>query len=167
MTDAFIGLGSNLGDSVALLNEARAALASLPQTRLIAVSPLYRSAPIGPQDQPDFFNAVVQIDTRLDAPSLLVTLQQIEQQAGRLRLRHWGERTLDLDILLYGNQSIDLPDLQVPHPRLHQRAFVLMPLLDIAAQITLPDGTALAPYCATVEDQPICQYSDDRWSLIP
>ena len=167
MTDAFIGLGSNLGDSVALLNEARAALAALPQTRLIAVSPLYRSAPIGPQDQPDFFNAVARIDTRLDAPSLLVALQQIEQQAGRMRLRHWGERTLDMDILLYGNQRIDLPDLQVPHPRLHQRAFVLKPLLDIDAEITLPDGTALAPYCATVEDQPICLYSDDRWSLIP
>lgn len=167
MTDAFIGLGSNLGDSVALLCEARATLASLPQTRLIAVSPLYRSAPIGPQDQPDFFNAVVRIDTRLDPSSLLVALQKIEQQAGRVRLRHWGERTLDLDILLYGNQRIDHPDLQVPHPRLHQRAFVLKPLLDIAAEITLPDGTALAPYCTTVEDQPICQYSDDRWSLIP
>jgi 2-amino-4-hydroxy-6-hydroxymethyldihydropteridine diphosphokinase len=167
MTDAFIGLGSNLGNSVALLNEARAALASLAQTRLTGVSPLYRSAPIGPQDQPDFFNAVVRIDTCLDAHALLLALQQIEQQAGRVRLRHWGERTLDLDILLYGNQCIDLPDLQVPHPRLHQRAFVLKPLLDIDAEITLPDGTALAPYCATVEDQPICQYSDDRWSLIP
>ncbi|MCK5873192.1 MAG: 2-amino-4-hydroxy-6-hydroxymethyldihydropteridine diphosphokinase [Alcanivoracaceae bacterium] len=167
MTDAFIGLGSNLGDSVTLLNEARAALTSLPQTRVTGVSPLYRSAPVGPQDQPDFFNAVVRIDTGLDAASLLVALQLIEQQAGRVRLRHWGERTLDLDILLYGNERIDLPNLQVPHPRLHQRAFVLKPLLDIAAEIALPDGTALAPYCATVEDQPICQYSDDRWSLIP
>lgn len=167
MTDAFIGLGSNLGDSVALLCEARAALASLAQTRVTAVSPLYRSAPIGPQDQPDFFNAVVRIDTGLDAAPLLVALQQIEQQAGRVRLRHWGERTLDLDILLYGNESIDQPELQVPHPRLHQRAFVLKPLLDIAADITLPNGTSLAPYCAAVEDQPICPYSDDRWSLIP
>ncbi len=167
MTDAFIGLGSNLGDSVALLSKARAALGSLPQSRLTGISPLYRSAPVGPQDQPDFFNAVARIDTLLDAPSLLVALQQIEQQAGRVRVRHWGERTLDLDILLYGNQRIDQPDLQVPHPRLHQRAFVLKPLLDIAAEITLPDGTALAPYCAAVEDQPICQYSDDRWSLIP
>lgn len=167
MTDAFIGLGSNLGDSVALLNEARAALALLPQTRLTGISPLYRSAPVGPQDQPDFLNAVARVDTRLDPSSLLVALQQIEQRAGRVRLRHWGERTLDLDILLYGNERIDLPNLQVPHPRLHQRAFVLKPLLDIAAQISLPDGTALAPYCATVADQPICQYSDDRWSLIP
>ena len=167
MTEAFIGLGSNLGDSVALLNEARAALTLLPQTRLTGISPLYRSAPVGPQDQPDFFNAVARIDTRLDPSSLLVALQQIEQQAGRVRLRHWGERTLDLDILLYGSQRIDQPDLQVPHPRLHMRAFVLRPLLDIAAEITLPDGTALAPYCAAVEDQPICQYSDDRWSLIP
>ena len=167
MTDAFIGLGSNLGDSVALLSKARAALGSLPQSRLTGISPLYRSAPVGPQDQPDFLNAVARVDTRLDPSSLLVALQQIEQRAGRVRLRHWGERTLDLDILLYGNQRIDQPDLQVPHPRLHQRAFVLKPLLDIDAEITLPDGTALAPYCATVEDQPICLYSDDRWSLIP
>lgn len=167
MTDAFIGLGSNLGDSVALLDEARNAIHHLPGCRVVAASPLYRSAPIGPQDQPDFLNAVLRIHTSMSAATLLAALQQIEQQAGRVRVRHWGERTLDLDILLYGDQIIAQPDLHIPHPRLAERAFVLKPLLEIAPLIRLPDGRSLAACCAAVADQPISPYHDDRWSIVP
>jgi 2-amino-4-hydroxy-6-hydroxymethyldihydropteridine diphosphokinase len=167
MTLAFIGLGSNLGDSIAHLCDARAALAQLPETQLDAVSPLYRSAPIGPQDQPDFFNAVITLHTALDAHALLAALQHIEQVAGRVRLRHWGERTLDLDLLLFGEHTLNHPNLQVPHPRLAQRAFVLRPLLDIAPAQRLPDGTALATCCATLEDQPLSLHTDPRWSPMP
>ncbi|MFN3714663.1 MAG: 2-amino-4-hydroxy-6-hydroxymethyldihydropteridine diphosphokinase [Alcanivoracaceae bacterium] len=167
MTLAFIGLGSNLGDSVAHLLAARAALAALPETRLTAASPLYRSAPVGPQDQPDYVNAVIAIDTALTPTELLHALLDIEQQRGRVRGRHWGERTLDMDLLLYGSEVVDLADLQIPHPRLHLRAFVLRPLLDIDATLHLPDGTPLAPCCVAIKDQPLCPHIDERWSRIP
>lgn len=169
MTRALIGLGSNLadphhGDSIDLLCFARDALAQTPGLRVTAVSPLYRSAPIGPADQPDFFNAVLALDSELDAPALLAHLLQLEQQAGRVRRRHWGERTLDLDLLLYGDQIIKLPDLIVPHPRLQERAFVLLPLLDILPEARLPGGMPLQHYCAAARDQPICRHQDPRWS---
>jgi 2-amino-4-hydroxy-6-hydroxymethyldihydropteridine diphosphokinase len=167
MTLAFIGLGSNLGDSVAHLLAARAALAALPDTRLTASSQLYRSAPVGPQDQPDYVNAVIAIDTGLTPVALLRALLDIEQQQGRVRTRHWGERTLDMDLLLYGSEVVDQTDLHIPHPRLHLRAFVLRPLLDIDAALHLPNGTPLASCCAAIENQPICVHTDERWSRIP
>jgi 2-amino-4-hydroxy-6-hydroxymethyldihydropteridine diphosphokinase len=167
MIDVFIGLGSNLGDSVAILHKARSAIDQLPGCHVVATSSLYRSAPIGPQDQPDYFNAVLRLHTSMSAAALLGALQYIEQQAGRVRTRHWGERILDLDILLYGNQIINQPELQIPHPRLTERAFVLKPLLEIASQITLPDERPLAACCAAVADQPICLHHDGRWSTIP
>jgi 2-amino-4-hydroxy-6-hydroxymethyldihydropteridine diphosphokinase len=167
MTLAFIGLGSNLGDSVAHLVAARAALAALPDSRLVAASSLYLSAPVGPADQPDFINAAVALDTNLPAPDLLHALLQIEQQQGRVRLRHWGERTLDLDLLLYGDHTVNLPELQVPHPRLHQRNFVLQPLLEMAPALCLPNGTPLQPYCTAIQDQPLSLHRDPRWSRIP
>lgn len=166
MNDIFIGLGSNLGDSVAHLKQARSALDNLPNSQVITVSSLYRSAPIGPQDQADFLNAVVRLESTLEPSALLTALQNIEQQAGRVRLRHWGERTLDLDILLYGDAVIDQTDLHIPHPRLHERAFVLLPLLEIAANMHLPDGQPLQSYCPAVSHQPICLHDDDRWSLV-
>ncbi|MDF1630449.1 MAG: 2-amino-4-hydroxy-6-hydroxymethyldihydropteridine diphosphokinase [Alcanivoracaceae bacterium] len=167
MTDAFIGLGSNLGDSVALLSEARIAIDQLAGCCIVAASSLYRSAPVGPQDQPDYFNAVLLIDTSMSAPALLAALQHLEQQAGRVRVRHWGERTLDLDILLYGGQVINQTNLQIPHPRLTERAFVLKPLLEISSHLTLPDGQSLAASCAATADQPICLHNDSRWSVVP
>ena len=140
----YIGLGSNLADPAHQIRQAVIALHRLPATRLIQCSSLYGSTPVGPADQPDFINAVAAIDTDLPALDLLHAMQVLEQQTGRVRTRHWGERTLDLDLLLYGDQQITLPELQVPHPRLAERAFVLGPLHEIAAPLlTLPDGRSV------------------------
>lgn len=136
---AYIGLGSNLDSPVDHLSRARAAIAALPGVNEIAFSPLYHSRPVGPQDQPDYVNAVMRIATNLDALALLRALQEIENRHGRLRLVRWGARTLDLDILLYGQQRIEEPDLIVPHPEMAKRGFVLYPLADVApADLTIP-----------------------------
>lgn len=140
----YVGLGSNLGDPLKQLQRALEELGNLPLTRLTARSSWYRSAPMGPQDQPDYYNGVAQLSTALEPLPLLRALQQLEQQHQRLRERHWGPRTLDLDILLYGTQFIDLPDLRVPHPGLYLRNFVLQPLAEIAPALQFPDGSQLA-----------------------
>jgi 2-amino-4-hydroxy-6-hydroxymethyldihydropteridine diphosphokinase len=140
MTDvaAYIGLGSNLDDPAAQLTAAIEELAELPDTRLLARSSLYRSAPMGPQDQPDYVNAVAQIRTALEPGVLLDALQAIEQAHGRVRSQHWGPRTLDLDILLYGDAVIDTPRLKVPHPGIAERNFVLYPLAEIDGDHEIP-----------------------------
>ncbi len=143
-TDVFIGLGSNLADPTAQLARAVAELAALPCTILVAQSPFYVSKPVGPQDQPDFINGAVWLRTSLAPHALLDQLQRIELAHDRQRLQHWGPRTLDLDILLYGVQSLNDNRLTVPHAYLAQRDFALQPLLDISPKLTLPDGTALA-----------------------
>ncbi|XQA74445.1 2-amino-4-hydroxy-6-hydroxymethyldihydropteridine diphosphokinase [Xanthomonas sacchari] len=137
---ACIGLGGNLGDAAATLRAALAALDTLPQTRLLRASQLYRSPAWGREDQPDFINAAALVSTTLPAPELLQALLDLEQRHGRQRLpgERWGPRTLDLDLLLYAEAVIDLPGLQVPHPFLHQRAFVLLPLAEIAAEAAIP-----------------------------
>lgn len=132
MIVTYIGLGSNLGDSRQILAEAVQKLATLGQVK---TSNLYQSPPMGPQDQPNYLNAVVQLNTDLAALSLLDRLQAFEQDAGRVRLRHWGERTLDLDLLLYGNEQIQNERLTVPHVGVLERDFVLIPLLDIDPEI--------------------------------
>jgi len=129
---AFIGLGSNLDNPVQHINTAQQAIAELPEVEAIAFSPLYTSTPVGPQDQPDYINAVMQINTRLTAMQLLTKLQQIENQHGRIRTERWGARTLDLDVLLFDQKTIDQPELKIPHPEMPNRAFVLYPLADIA-----------------------------------
>lgn len=144
MITAYIGLGSNLAEPLAQVESAARELAALPGCELLALSPRYRSAPMGPADQPDYINAVAALATQLEPLALLDALQAIEQQHGRQRLVHWGARTLDLDLLLYGQQQIDHPRLRVPHPGLLERAFVLVPLADIAAQLRLADGQSLA-----------------------
>lgn len=144
MTDAFIGLGSNLKDPAAQLARAVAALATLPETALVAQSPFYASRPVGPQDQPDFVNGAVWLCTHLSPHHLLDELQRIEQRHGRERLRHWGPRTLDLDILVFGDQILDDERLTVPHRELRNRDFALQPLLDLKADLALPDGTPIA-----------------------
>ncbi|WP_295952843.1 2-amino-4-hydroxy-6-hydroxymethyldihydropteridine diphosphokinase [uncultured Xanthomonas sp.] len=138
---ACIGLGGNLGDAAATLRAALAALDTLPQTRLLRASQLYRSPAWGREDQPDFINAAALVTTTLSAPELLQALLELEHRHGRQRLpgERWGPRTLDLDLLLYAEAVIDLPGLQVPHPFLHQRAFVLLPLAEIAADAVIPD----------------------------
>lgn len=143
-TDVFIGLGSNLEDPAAQLARAVAELAALPQTTLVAQSPFYASRPVGPQDQPDFVNGAVWIRTGLSAHALLDHLQAIEQAHGRERLRHWGPRTLDLDILLFGQETLDDARLVIPHRELANRDFALQPLLDLDPDLTLPDGRTIA-----------------------
>lgn len=128
---AYIALGANLGDAQASVRAAMQRIGALPQTRLITCSSLYRTAPFEATG-PDFINAVVAVSTRLNAPELLLNLQRLENGAGRERAYRNAPRTLDLDILLYGDASICSPTLQVPHPRLWGRAFVLVPLAEIA-----------------------------------
>lgn len=149
---AFIGLGGNEGDVAAALTAALRALDALPQSRLIARSRFYRTPAWGQVDQPDFINAAAELETALPARALLDALLEIERSLGRVRRAEgrWGPRTVDLDLLLYGDQRIDLPGLVVPHPHLHQRAFVLLPLLDIAPSLSIPghgDAAALLAGC--------------------
>jgi 2-amino-4-hydroxy-6-hydroxymethyldihydropteridine diphosphokinase len=139
----FIGLGSNLGEPETQIQRALAALGKIANSTLTGVSPLYRNPAIGPGQQPDYLNAVAELHTALDALALLSQLQSIELAQGRVRTERWGARTLDLDLLLYGDACIDLPQLQVPHPRLHERNFVLYPLRDIAPDLVLPRGASL------------------------
>jgi 2-amino-4-hydroxy-6-hydroxymethyldihydropteridine diphosphokinase len=131
--EAFIGLGSNLDHPVQKLLSARLSIAKLDGVEEIKFSPLYGSLPVGPQDQPDYVNAVMSVRTRLPARTLLLQMQQIENAHGRIRTVRWGARTLDLDLLVYGEQIINDADLIVPHPEIANRAFVLYPLADIAA----------------------------------
>ncbi|MFC3549782.1 2-amino-4-hydroxy-6-hydroxymethyldihydropteridine diphosphokinase [Lysobacter cavernae] len=136
VTVAFVGLGSNLGDSVGTVRTALSALDTLAQTRLLRASRLYRTPAWGVTEQPDFINAVAMLETSLTPPALLAGLLAIEHRAGRDRRAdgsdRWGPRTLDLDLLLYGDAVVDEPGLHVPHPHLHERAFVLVPLVEIA-----------------------------------
>ncbi len=138
MKGVFIGLGSNLEDPVAQIESAIAALNNIDEVTVISRSSLYSSPPMGPQDQPDYINAVVEIDTTLFAHTLLDALQEIEQQQGRVKERHWGERTIDLDLLVYGNNILDDERLKVPHPGIAERAFVLYPLAEIAIDLNVP-----------------------------
>jgi len=140
LTRVYIGMGSNLADPLAQLARAITELASLPASTLKAQSPFYASRPVGPRDQPDFVNGAVVIDTSLSPHTLLDHLQAIEHAHDRQRQRRWGPRTLDLDLLLYGDQQIHDDRLTVPHPELPNRDFVLQPLLDLNPGLTLPGG---------------------------
>lgn len=138
---AYVGIGANLGQPRAAVQAAMQRLEQLPQTAVVARSSLYRSAPVGASG-PDFVNAVVALQTSLCAPALLAALQALEDQAGRQRPWPNAPRTLDLDLLLFGSGRIDSPRLQVPHPRMHDRAFVLVPLSEIAPQLVPPEALA-------------------------
>ena len=135
----YIGLGSNLGDSKVILTEAVHKLASLGDVK---TSKLYQSPPMGPQDQPNYLNAVVQLSTNLAPLALLDELQRFEQESGRVRLRRWGERSLDLDLLIYAEEKIQHERLTVPHVGVMERDFVLIPLLDLDPNLHI-DGIAL------------------------
>ncbi|MEJ2621431.1 MAG: 2-amino-4-hydroxy-6-hydroxymethyldihydropteridine diphosphokinase [Candidatus Thiodiazotropha sp.] len=128
----YIGLGSNLQNPKRQVETALVELAQLPDTSMVSHSSLYRSRPVGPQDQADFINAVAQLSTVLVADALLDSLQQLELKHHRVRTRRWGPRSLDLDLLLYSDQMIDTPRLKVPHPEIAKRDFVLLPLHEIA-----------------------------------
>ena len=144
MTTAYIGLGSNLAEPLEQIEQALETLQQADGIQLTGVSSWYWSEPVGPSDQPEYLNAAAQVDSELAAGDLLMLLQSIEDAQGRVRQQHWGPRTLDLDLLLYGDSKIDSPTLTVPHPRLHERNFVLQPLLDLQADLALPCGTPVA-----------------------
>lgn len=143
-----IGLGSNLNSPPRQIKAAIKAISKLPATRLICCAPWYRSRAIGPGSQPPYINTVISIDTTLPPRALLQALQGIEKKQGRKRIVHWGPRTLDLDILLYGRRTMQTRRLHIPHPRLAQRNFVLYPLADIAPELILPNGTTLSKLLA-------------------
>jgi 2-amino-4-hydroxy-6-hydroxymethyldihydropteridine diphosphokinase len=141
---AYLGLGSNLGDRVALLQGAVNGLAATDGVTVVALSPVYETEPVGGPEQPEYLNAVVGIDTDLSPRQLLEVAQRLEHEAGRVRREHWGPRTLDVDVLLVGDEHVDEPDLVVPHPRLYERAFVMVPLAELEPMLApwVPPGEA-------------------------
>ena len=144
MTLAYIAIGSNLASPLEQVNAAVQALGEIPQSQIIAVSSFYRTPPLGPQDQPDYLNAAVVLDTALDAETLLGNTQRIELQQGRVRkAERWGPRTLDLDLMLFGNEIINTERLTVPHYDMKNRGFMLWPLFEVAPDLTFPDGIPL------------------------
>jgi 2-amino-4-hydroxy-6-hydroxymethyldihydropteridine diphosphokinase len=141
---AFLGIGSNLGDRLTNLQGAVDVLQAEPGLRVTASSRVWETTPVGGPPQPDYLNAVLRIETDLSARDLLEAAHRVEARLGRVRTERWGARTIDVDILLYDDERIDEPDLVVPHPRLAQRAFVLLPLLELDPDPILPDGSSLA-----------------------
>lgn len=155
MIRAYVALGSNLGDPARTVDEAIEALAGLRGSILAAVSSLYRTAPVGLRNQPDFINAVVALDTLLAPVELLDALFALEEKFGRRRSVRNAPRTLDLDLLLHGDTVADTPTLTLPHPRMHERAFVLAPLLEVAPDIIIPGCGAAADLLDACRDQRI------------
>jgi 2-amino-4-hydroxy-6-hydroxymethyldihydropteridine diphosphokinase len=155
MNTAYVALGANLGDPKATVLAAFAALANLPESRVARCSSLYRTAPVGILSQPDFVNAVALLETSLPPDSLLDALLDIEARFGRIRRERNGPRTLDLDLLLYNDIELDLPRLTLPHPRLHLRAFVLLPLAEVAPDLAIPRRGSLAAWLPAVANQGI------------
>lgn len=158
---AWIGLGSNLGDSLATVQDACDMMADLPGTRLLRRSGWYRSAPMGPQDQDDFINGVAELETLLEPEALLDGLQAIEQAHGRERGRRWGPRTLDLDILLYGERRIDSERLTVPHPGIRQRNFLLYPLRELEPNLDIPGQGRVDELAAAIGEAGLERLADD------
>ncbi|MDG4867673.1 2-amino-4-hydroxy-6-hydroxymethyldihydropteridine diphosphokinase [Guyparkeria sp. 1SP6A2] len=152
---ATIGLGANLGNPIDQIERAVEAIDSLPLCRVRAVSGLYANPPIGPQDQPDYVNAVAEIETALSPEALLRALKGLERAAGRSFTRHWGERLIDLDILAFGDRQMQTAELQIPHPEIAHRHFVLAPWLEIRPEAALPDGRRLAALLADTSGHPL------------
>jgi 2-amino-4-hydroxy-6-hydroxymethyldihydropteridine diphosphokinase len=155
VTRAYLGLGSNLGDRLAHLQRAVDALAAVDGIAVVAVSRVYETAPVGGPEQGDFLNAVLAVDTTLDAFALLAAAQAAERGEQRVRTVRWGPRTLDVDVLRFGEERIATPDLEVPHPRMHERAFVLAPLHDVAPELVEEptegwEGVTVTPLRLTV-----------------
>ena len=150
---AYVALGANLVAPVAQIRAAIEALTRLPESQLLRASSLYRTAPVGIHGQPDFINAVAALETRLAPQALLTCLFEVEAQFGRRRDFYHAPRTLDLDLLLYDEQVIDSPTLKLPHPRLHLRAFVLAPLVEIAPDCRIPGRGRAAAWLPAVSMQ--------------
>jgi 2-amino-4-hydroxy-6-hydroxymethyldihydropteridine diphosphokinase len=158
---AFIGLGSNVGDPIQQIQHAFREIDEITETSLIKVSSLYESAPIGFCDQPAFINAVVEIATTLSPQQLMQNLLRIESDHGRTREQKNGPRTLDLDVLLFNNWIIDAPTITTPHPRAHERAFVLLPLLEIAPEVYIPGIGYARDFLSAVVGQMIRRLDDE------
>ena len=162
---AYIGLGSNLGEREALIRQALEALDALPETSVVKVSSLYDPEPVGEVDQPNFLNAACQIDTELTARQLLWNLLLIERRLGRVRQQRWGPRTIDLDLLLYGNLVVDEPDLSVPHPELLRRSFVLVPLVELDPLLVHPvTGQTLLAHLSELKTRPPVKRGSRLWT---
>lgn len=157
MNLAYVALGANLGDPASTVKAAFGALANLPESRIVRCSSLYRTAPVGMIAQPDFINAVLALETTLAPEALLDELFEVETRFGRQRAEKDGPRTLDLDLLLYGKQFVDLPRLKLPHPRLHLRAFVLQPLAEIAPDLEIPGRGHINSWLPAVANQGIAR----------
>jgi 2-amino-4-hydroxy-6-hydroxymethyldihydropteridine diphosphokinase len=155
MTLAYVGLGANLGEPRRQLTEAIIAMSGLPETRLARHSSFYRTAPVGFEEQPEFLNAVAALDTRLAPGVLLEGLQGIERRHHRERSFPNAPRTLDLDLLLFGDERIARPGLTVPHPRMHERAFVLQPLLELDPGISIPGKGKASAFLAACASQKV------------
>ena len=162
MTNVFLGLGGNLGDRRELMRSAVAEIRQVVDD--VRVSSLYESAAWGVTDQPAFLNAVVRGRTSLNPLDLLDAVQSIENELGRVREQRWGPRLIDIDILLYGAEVIDEPRLQVPHPYMTQRGFVLRPLADLAAGLTLPDGSLVGELLTTVSQSDLRRVEGPDWA---
>ena len=161
----FIGLGSNLGEREAMIRLALDDLARMPETTMVRASSLYDTEPVGETDQPNFLNAVAQLDTELTARQVLWNLQLIERRLGRVRARPWGPRTIDLDLLLYGAQVVDEPDLKVPHPELTRRSFVLVPLVELDPLLVHPvTGETLMGHLAQLHQRPPLKQGSRLWN---
>lgn len=153
MPRAYVALGSNVGDRLGYLRHAIARLQETPTLQVTSLSSVYETEPIGVTDQSWFLNAVVEIATSLTAPCLLRRTQAVERQVGRVPTRRWGPRTIDLDILLFGDLQLQTEELTIPHPELTRRAFVMIPLLEVNPDVRLPDGTAVAAYLNSLTPQ--------------
>lgn len=161
MASAYVAIGANLGDPLAQAQSAIKHIAALPSTCVTATSSWYRSTAIGPE-QPDYLNGVVRIETALSPIELLDGLQRIELSHGRQRLQHWGPRTLDLDLLLYDSISLHDERLTLPHSQLTHRGFVVVPLLEIAPQLVLPDGRDLASIAAELGRDGLARWQQNQ-----
>ncbi|MEE9984652.1 2-amino-4-hydroxy-6-hydroxymethyldihydropteridine diphosphokinase [Agrobacterium pusense] len=168
MTVAALGLGGNIGDAAAAMARALRELDAHGDCRLMAVSNLYRTAPWGKTDQADFFNCCALVETALPAPALLELCLNIEKGMKRVRTERWGPRTIDIDVLTFGNQSIVTESIEVPHPRMTERAFVLMPLADIAPDLQVR-GKSVREWLQQADKSGIVSANEKRewWTLPP
>ncbi|SHO55318.1 2-amino-4-hydroxy-6-hydroxymethyldihydropteridine diphosphokinase [Vibrio quintilis] len=163
MITAYIAIGSNQGDPVEQVRQAIKNLEKLPDSELLSVSALYSSTPMGPQDQPDYINAVASIKTNLTPLELLDQTQAIELEQGRVRKEErWGPRTLDLDIILFGDEVIQSERLTIPHYGMKEREFVLYPLAEIAPDLILPDGSQLSRFLSTIDRNGLCVWDKNH-----
>jgi 2-amino-4-hydroxy-6-hydroxymethyldihydropteridine diphosphokinase len=162
---AFIGLGSNLGEREQAIRSALEAIADLPQTDLVRVSSLYDTEPVGEVDQPNFLNAAAMVDTELDARQLLWNLMLIEKRLGRVRTQPWGPRTIDLDLLLFGDEIIEDDDLRVPHPEIIRRSFVLVPLVELEPRLVHPGtGETMVSHLNRLGARPLVKRGTLHWN---